>query len=367
MTENAGAGAMASETRVEIRGAAGLITFAREKALNALTIEMRSAFNDALAKFARDPQVYAAVIQSAHPKAFSSGGDVRELLAIAATDMAAARRALAAEYSLNWRHECFSKPTVSLIDGMVVGSGVGLTSYGTHRVAGERYSWAMPETMIGYCPDVGAAHTLSRMPWPVGVYLGLTGYSVSRADALWLGLATHCIPATCFPEIVAAIADAQPIDALLDPMHEEPAEPGPIKKSFGRIVRLFSGRNIEDIFKALRSASGDDAAFAHPVLADLESRPPLSLKVTHRHIHDTRARDLRQTLTVDYRLACNFLEGHDFHEGIRAALIDKDQAPKWRPARIEDATDAMIDDYFRSMGGEELVLPTRQEMQEARV
>jgi enoyl-CoA hydratase len=364
--QNPNAQPTAPDAHYEIKGAAGVVTFARASALNALTIAMRATFHDALVKFARDPQIYGVIIQSAHPKAFSSGGDVRELLQLAGKDIGAARKALADEYALNWRHECFSKPSIALIDGIAMGSGVGVTSYGTHRVAGERYSWAMPETVIGYCPDVGAAHTLSHMPWPIGIYLALTGYSVGRADAYWLGLVTHCIPATRFPEIVNAIADAQPIDELLDGMHVDPGEDQPIKNNSELIRRYFSGTTVEDIFEALKCAPKDDQAFSAPLLADIEKRPPLSLKVTLRHVQEAKARDLRQTLMVDYRLACRFIADHDFREGVRAALIDKDQKPKWVPSTLTDATNARVDDYFRNMGAEELVLPTRQEMQEMR-
>ena len=226
----------------------------------------------------------------------------------------------------------------------------------------------MPETAIGLFPDVGAAWTLSRLPDDIGMYLGLTGRTIGRADAYALGLLTHCIPAARFEEIKAALADTWPVDPLLDERHVDPGPRRARAATPSRIARCFSAPTRRGDRRRGWSGSTDaDRDWAQGVVADLEARSPLSLKVTHRHIRDARALDLRQTLQVDYRLACRFLDGHDFYEGVRAALIDKDGEPEWQPARLEDVTPAMVEDYFAPMGAAELVLPTRQEMQAARV
>ncbi len=172
-----------------------IITFDRPKALNSLTRAMRARMLEAFPKFARDPMIYAVVQRSTSPKAFSAGSDVREIITLAKSDMAEARNAFREEYALDWQIECFSKPTVSLINGMVMGGGVGVSQFGTHKVAGEGYSWAMPETKIGLFPDVGAAHTLARLEGSVGMYLGLTGRSIGRRGRLCAGAgdALHCI------------------------------------------------------------------------------------------------------------------------------------------------------------------------------
>lgn len=211
-----------ADIRTGVQGAAGIVTLGRPRALNALTTAMRAEMAAAFPKWARDPQIYCVVVRSTSPKAFSAGGDVRELTAWAREDMPRARKALAAEYGLNWLLECFSKPTISLIDGAVMGSGVGISLYGTHRVAGEKYKFAMPETAIGLFPDVGVAHALARMPDEVGVYLGLTGRAIGRADALALGLVTHCVPGESFDAITAALAEADPVDPVLDSRHVDP-------------------------------------------------------------------------------------------------------------------------------------------------
>ena len=356
----------ADEVVIEARGSCPVITLNRPRALNALTTAMRAQLAEAFPRFAREAQTYCVVIQSASDKAFSVGGDVREMTTWGREDRERARRAFAAEYALNWLHECFSKPTISLIDGPVMGSGVGITLFGTHRVAGERYRFAMPETAIGLFPDVGTAWTLSRLPGNVGMYIGLTGRSIGAADAYTLGLLTHCIPAARYEEIKTAFADTWPVDTILDERHVDPG-PGELPFTAPIISRCFSAPTVEEIIARLRAVGGIHGDWAQGVIADLEKRAPLSLKVTHRHIRDARALDLRQTLIVDYRLACRFLDGSDFYEGVRAALVDKDGSPKWRPKALEDVTPAMVEDYFAPMGAAELTLPTRQEMQAARV
>ena len=354
------------ELSVEKRGSLALITLNRPRALNALNVAMRRKVADTYPRLAREPTNYAVVIQSAGGKAFCAGGDVRELVSLGREDKAQARAACAEEYALNWLHECFSKPTISLIDGPVMGSGVGITQYGTHRVAGEAYRFAMPETAIGLFPDVGAAWVLSRLHDAIGMYLGLTGRSIGRADAYALGLLTHCIPVQHFEEIKAALIDTWPVDPLLDERHVDPG-PRELERYAEPIAHCFSAASVGEILDRLAGIDDENRTWADGVIGDLKSRSPLSLKVTHRHIREARAFDLRQTLQVDYRLACRFLDGQDFYEGVRAALIDKDNAPWWQPARLDDVTPAMVEDYFASMGAQEMVLPTREEMQAARV
>jgi enoyl-CoA hydratase len=357
----------ADETlKIEVQGSLALVTLARPKVLNALTEHMRANLSEGLWSFARDAQIYAVVIQSDSPRAFSAGSDVREVIGLARSEMAAGIKTFADEYALNWQCECFSKPTVPLINGMVMGGGVGITQYGTHRVAGENYAFAMPETLIGLFPDVGVCHVFARLPDHVGMYLGLTGRSIGRAEAYALGLVTHCIDSSKFEEIKAALADTWPVDTILDERDQDcgPGELAPYRKV---IDTCFSAPSVEEILVRLDAVSGDAREWAQDVAADLKRRSPLSLKITHRHIRDAAARDLRQTLLGDYRLAARILEANgDFYEGVRASLIDKDGAPRWAPERLEDVTDAMLDAYFATLGARELVLATREEMQQAR-
>ncbi len=358
------------EIRIESRGAAAVVTLDRPRALNALTTEMRAKLASEMPRIARDPMNYCLVLRSDNPKAFSSGGDVRELVAWGKSDPARARRAFADEYRLNWTLECFTKPTVSLIDGMVMGSGVGVTLFGTHRVAGEGYRFAMPETAIGLFPDVGAVHAFARMPDEIGMYLGLTGRTIGRADAFHLGLVTHCIAATEHGMIVDALAGAYPVDQLLDSHHQDPG-PSELLARRGLIQRCFSAPDVADIIARLDQAAhseGDraDADWAAAVRRDLLARSPTSLAITLRHIRGAAALDLDAVLEIDYRLACRCLEGHDFAEGVRAALIDKDGKPDWQPATNADIDPSAIAAHFAPLDDGGLALTPRDQIQAQR-
>jgi enoyl-CoA hydratase len=348
--------------RAGIEGAAGVITLDRPRALNALTAAMRAQIAGAFAAWGRDPQVYAAVIVSATERAFCAGGDVREMVECGRRSLDEARRMLAAEYALNWQLDCFAKPTVALIDGVVMGAGVGISLYGTHRVAGAGYRFAMPETGIGLFPDDGVGWVFARLPDEVGMYLALTGRSVGRADAYQLGLVTHCLPASQFGEVRAAIAAADPVDPVLDERHVDPG-PGELDTLRPAIARWFGADSVEAIVARLETEQGAERVWAEGVLRDLRQRSPTSLKVTHRHTRQARQLDLSGVLAQDYRLACRFMEGHDFYEGVRAALIDRDHPPKWRPASLHEVSEAMVDAYFAPPAAGELQLTTRAEMQ----
>ncbi len=343
-------------------GAAGLVTLNRPAALNALTPAMRAALADAFPRWGRDPQIYAVVIASTSERAFCAGGDVRRTTELGRTRKEEAVRSLADEYALIWLLECFTKPTVSLIDGIAMGSGVGISLFGTHRVAGERYRFAMPETAIGLFPDDGVSWAFARMPDEIGMYLALTGRVVGRADAYRLGLATHCIPARRFAEIHAALSAADTVDPLLDVRHEDPG-PGELEALRPALARCFSQDSVEGIIERLQAERGTMATWSEGVVKDLLARSPTSLKITHRLVRRARRLDLRDTLKHDFRLACRCLEGHDFYEGVRAALVDRDRAPKWQPPRLEEVSDAMVDAYFAPLEPADLALPTRAEMQ----
>lgn len=348
--------------KVARTGAATVLTLDRAAALNAVSTDMRNVVAATLAKAARDPDIYAVILKAAGDKVFCAGGDLRELVGLVVTDTPAAYRSLAEEYALNWRLECFSKPHVALINGLVVGSGVGLSLYGTHRVAGPGYQFAMPETAIGLCPDDGVMHAFSRMPGGVGAYLALTGRRIDRADAFALGLVTHCVPIAAFKDIESRLAQAEPVDRVLDGLHQDPGPP-PLGGMRAVIDRCFSAPTVAAILARLDAEQGDLRPWAQAVQAELKKRAPVSIVVTLRHLKATKAMDLRQTLMMDYRLAVRCLQAPDFAEGVRAALIDKDGAPCWVPKRLEDITPGMIDRYFQGDAENELVLPTRQEMQ----
>lgn len=338
----------------------------RPRVLNAFDDEMCRLLAAEIPRIARNPDVYIVALASESPKAFCAGGDILALTDEAKRDMEEAKAYLRNEYRLNWLLECFSKPVVSFIDGLCMGSGAGLTCYNTHRVAGEGYKWAMPETKIGFFPDVGVANILSRMPWPLGLYLGLTGAVVTRADAQWLGLATHCLPSAKFQDIRAKLAEAQPVDPLLDGLNEMQGE-GPLQSAFRQIEEFFSISSVGAICDALAKAKGVNTDWAQKTLVDLRQRSPTALAITDRHIRSARALDRRETLIQDYRLAVRFLDSEDLYAGVTAALRDKKPVAAWSPGRIEGVESEMIDTFFAPIGDGELDLPGRAEMQEARV
>lgn len=345
--------------------AVGLATLNRPGRRNAISRAMQTELVGWYPRLARDPGVYATCLNSAVDGVFSVGGDVRELVELCRTDIAEAREALASELRLCWQHECFTKPTISLIDGIVMGTGVGITLYGTHRVAGEGYRFCMPETAIGYVPDCGVAHAFARMPSAIGIYLGLTGAEVGPADALALGLVTHVIPRAEHATILSRLAEADPVDPVLDERHRDPGE-GPLMAGRARIARYFDAPFLADVFSRLEKPHAGDHEWAAETATVLRSRSPLALALTFRAITGAAALDIRETLMQDYRLAWRLAGDADFHEGVRAALIDKDRQPRWRHGRAEEVPAALVEDYVAPLGEEELLLPSRREMEAAR-
>ncbi|MEM7748382.1 MAG: enoyl-CoA hydratase/isomerase family protein [Pseudomonadota bacterium] len=352
------------ELLVERHDAACHVVLDRSRALNALSIAMKERLANELPKLAKDAETYAVILKSANQGAFCAGGDVKELISLADNDLKAAQQCLADEYRLNWLLECFFKPTVALINGAVMGSGVGLVQYGTHIVAAEDYRFAMPETAIGFFPDVGMAHRLARLPHSVGVYLALTGRTIGRADAYSLGLVTHCIDAVSFSAIEDELADAQPIDPVLDARHEVPGE-GDLNPYLSTIASVFGKPNLEDIIAALADTSTTRSEVAREwcgqVAGELRQKSPLALKISLKHVRRAAQQDLRQTLIADYHLACRFLEAADFREGVRALLVDKTKDPRWQHGAVDEVTDADVQTYFEHGDEAEFLLPTKEQ------
>ncbi len=346
------------------RGALALVTLSRPEKRNALTIAARARLAANLPKYARDPLVYAVVIRSGAEGIFCAGSDVIEMAGLADRDMEATEKALAEEISLVWLAECFTKPTVSLINGAVIGAGNGISRFGTHRVAGENYSFVMPETGIGFIPNYGLAHTLSRMPKDIGVYLALTGESIGAADALHLGLVTHCIPVSEFDAIIAALADAEPVDPLVDTRHQDPG-PAPILARADVITRTFGAGTVSEIIARLGREQGAHAAWAEATRARLLERSPTALAVAHRLVREASAMQLAELLELEHALACRMMELPDIHAGVRARLVARGERPRWRPSRIEEVSAAMLDAIFSPPEAHHLRLLPRQRMQES--
>ncbi len=340
----------------------GVVTLHRPQTLNAITPAMCGALDRAMRAWTRDAAIYAAVLLSGHPRVFSAGADVRAALDAARHGPEAANTDLRAEYRLNWLLECFPKPCVALIDGLVMGSGNGWTLFGTHRVAGDDYAFAVPECRLGLVPDVGQAFVLGRLPDEIGTYLALTGRRIGRADAFRLGLVTHVIPAAGFAAIVAGLADADPVDPLLDGLHVDPGA-GELPGLRDLIGHCFAGATLAAICERLAGWQGVQRELAQAMAADIGRASPMALKATLRHVRTARQLDVRQTLMQDMRVSSRLLRRPDVAEGARVLFVDKGAEPNWQPARLTDVTEPEVDALFQPLGADELVLPPRAQLQ----
>ncbi|TXH37432.1 MAG: enoyl-CoA hydratase/isomerase family protein [Rhodospirillaceae bacterium] len=328
---------MQDDIVLERRGGWGVATFNRPAALNALTRQMCVALDEALTAWADDPSVIGVVAHGAGDKAFCAGGDVRAVRAQALEDMSEARRFFADEYAMNRRLFNFPKPYVALIDGICMGGGVGVSWHGRYRVAGPKTLWAMPETGIGFFPDVGVSWQLARLQPGLGAWLALTGARLGAADCFWAGVATHHCPNqnALFSELLAVTA-ADAVETVLRKHHVDPGE-SPVAEQAADIARLFCSADLETIAQALET---HDAPWAEAARAALSTASPTALAVTLRHLHETLAMPFELAILQDYRLACRMLEHGDFLEGVRALLVDKDRNPRWQPL-------GEVDRFFR--------------------
>ena len=332
------------EILFERRGRLGLITMNRPKALNALTHEMSLALDRMLKEWAADPRVAAVAIVGAGDRAFCAGGDIRALHQSGPKGQLT-REFYWNEYRMNRRIFRYTKPYVALMDGITMGGGVGVSVPGRYRVVTEKTLLAMPETGIGLFPDVGASYYLSHLPGQLGIYLGLTGARIHAADILYVGLATHFVPSAKLNGFVAALEDTAP-DELLGQLAEKPPSLASLAQHRSVIDRCFAGNAVEEILRALEKEGG---TWADQVCATLLQKSPISLKVTLRELRKASRLTFEQCMIMEYRLVQRFMADHDFFEGVRALIIDKDNKPNWRPAALADVTPEMVDAYFKPL------------------
>jgi enoyl-CoA hydratase len=346
---------MADEEEIlfEVRGRAGIATLNRPKALNALTYHMVHRLQGELCRWAGDDRVERVVIRAVPGRAFSAGGDIRAIHDWGRAGDPMLHRFYFDEYRLNRFIKRFPKPYVALVDGIVMGGGVGVSVHGSHRIAGENYLFAMPETGIGFFPDVGATWFLPRCPGETGLYLGLTGARLRAADALAAGIATHFAPPDRWDRLTDDLASTGDLDGLLGSLTARPEAASALSAIAGEIDDGFSGRSVDDVIGRLEASASD---FAVSTAATLAAKSPLSQKVTFRQLREGRRLDFEDCMRLEARLVTRFGEGHDLYEGIRAVVIDKDNRPDWQPKRLQDVTDAMVDAYFAPLE-EELEFP----------
>ncbi len=313
-----------------------------------------------LSAWADDPAITRVVITAAGERAFSAGGDIRALYDLGKTGRhEEALKFWRDEYPLNAAIKNFRKPYVALIDGIVMGGGVGVSAHGSHRVAGDRYAFAMPEVGIGFFPDVGATWFLPRMPGELGAYCALTGERFGIADAVAAGIATHRIPSARFGALLDGLTGTVPVDALLSAF-SEPAGEGPIMARRATIDRLFAAGRVEDILAALdreAGSGGADAEWAGKTVATMRTKSPLSLKLALAQVRRGKDWDFATCMRAEFRIVSRVIEAHDFYEGVRAVIVDKDNRPRWQPAALAEVSEAEVERHFAPLGASELELP----------
>jgi enoyl-CoA hydratase len=360
---------MSDDVLLETRGAVGVVTLNRPKALNALDLGMCRKLHPQFDAWAADPAVKAVVIQGAGGRAFCAGGDVRAVAASLGMATGGERERLSreffrAEYALNHRIHHFPKPFVALVDGVCMGGGLGLSIHGAYRVVTEKLVLAMPETAIGLFPDVGGGWFLPRFPGESGTYLGLTGARCGAADALWLGYATHHVESARLDAVLEALVGAEwgsgaasaVVERVLAGFHAD-AGTSTLAVLHPAIDRCFAAERVDDILQALEV---EGTPWAQETWATLMRMCPMSLKVSLHQLRMGRTRDYDEMVGVEYRLSQSMTARADFREGIRAVLVDKDNKPRWHPATLSEVSDAEVEACFMPLGSEELAFPAKR-------
>jgi enoyl-CoA hydratase len=333
-----------SPVLIRVENRVGRLTLNRPQALHALTQPMCDAMIATLIAWKDDAAVEVVMIDHTGPRGFCAGGDIRMLAESGAGDGALARAFFHAEYRLNHLLFVYPKPVVACMDGVTMGGGVGLSQPARLRIATERTTYAMPETGIGLFPDVGGGWFLPRLPGQTGVWLGLTGARLKAADCLALGVATHVVESARLDALKAEIlADPHAVFGAPELFATSPGV-APVQPHRGQIDRLFAFDTVEAIVEALHADTSD---WAQAQLAILETKSPQALKVSLRAMRlGAGAASFAQEMAREYRLGANVVRTHDFQEGVRAVIVDKDNAPKWSPASLEAVTPHALDALF---------------------
>jgi len=333
---------------------AGVITLNRPEALNAVTLGMVRDMHPQLDAWTHDPDVRHVVIEAAGGKAFSAGGDIRALYdwgrAGDETFLAFYRE----EYQLDTFIKRYPKPYIALLDGITMGGGVGVSIHGSHRVAGDGLTFAMPETGIGLFPDVGGTYFLPRCPGEIGMYLALTGARLKAADALYAGIVSHYVPSDRFGALKEALCAAEEVGGAIEEFAIDPGPP-PLLENREIIDRSFAAGTVEEILDRL-DAEGTE--WAGKTAGILRTKSPTSLKITYRQIREGAKLEFEDCMRLEFRMVNRIFRADDFFEGTRAVVIDKDQSPAWKPAALADVGPDLVESYFEPLA-EELELPAR--------
>ena len=348
---------MADEAEVlfETRGSIGLITLNRPKALNALTQGMVLDIHPQMEAWAVDDSVHAVVIVGAGDRGFCAGGDILWLRNNGLEDRPNAIGFYWDEYRLNRYIKNYPKPYIAFIDGITMGGGCGLSVHGDFRVATERTMYAMPETGIGLFPDVGGSYFMPRCPGETGMYSALTGDRLKSADAVYLGIATHYMSSEKVDAAIEALSNAQlgDNDAVATVLADfsEDAGPSEVQRVQGQIDVAFREDSAAAVMKALELNGSD---WAVKTLATLQTKSPTSVNITFRQMREGAGMDFDDCMRMEYRIVSRVMAAHDFYEGVRAVIVDKDNAPNWDPAEFSSVSEAATAAYFETLGDQEL-------------
>ncbi|MDT0170760.1 enoyl-CoA hydratase/isomerase family protein [Pseudarthrobacter sp. BRE9] len=364
-TTDSAAGNGAAEVLFERRGRLGVITLNRPRAVNALTTGMVDLLLRQLTEWTGDDDVAAVLVQGAGERGLCAGGDI---VAIYRDMLHGGNRTAGfwqTEYRVNSLIARYPKPYVALMDGLVLGGGVGISAHGDVRVVTERTRMGMPETTIGFAPDVGGTFLLSHAPGETGTHAALTGAHLAAGDALFLGLADHYVPSNALPRLVAALENESPEDAVGRYVEQPPASALAGQREW--IDSCYASDDAGEIVSRLRAWTGPGQEDAAEAAATIEAKSPTSVKVTLASLRRAANLTLDEALAQEYRAGIRFLAGPDFREGIRAQVVDKDRNPQWKPATLAEVLPGQVDGFFKPLDGGELDLhpPTGPHAKEA--
>jgi len=345
---------VSDDVLISVEGGIGRIRLNRPKAIHALTTRMCEVMSEALLNWRADPAVLAIIIDHAEGRGFCAGGDVVMLWRSGGGDAEDAKHFFFAEYRLNHLLFTYPKPTIAIMDGITMGGGVGISLPCKFRIATENTRFAMPETSIGLFPDVGGGWYLPRLPGQVGEFMALTGARLDGAECHYLGLATHYVPQASLPDLVERISTSPRLNGAIGNFAVTPPD-AKIAENLPAITRCFSSYRLEDVLTALKA---DESEWAATELMTLGTKSPLSCKVSLRLMEEGASRaSFEDEMRAEYALAGRVVRTHDFHEGVRALLIDKDNNPQWDPATPEDVDEEMLDVLFAPLHGHEAWTP----------
>ena len=332
------------EVIARVEGAVGRVTLNRPQALHALTTKMCRLMIEALLAWRGDPAVKLVMIDHAGERGFCAGGDIRMLAESGAGDGSAARAFFMAEYRMNALLFDYPKPVVAVMDGVTMGGGVGLAMPSKFRIATERTTFAMPETGIGLFPDVGGGWYLPRLERHAGMWLAVTGARIKAADCFELKIATHVVASADLLALKAAvIAEPAELPTAIGRFADDPTD-APVRAHLDDIDRLFGQPSAEGIVAALEA---DGSAWAQEQLATMRTKSPTTIKIAHRQLTaGAHMASFADNMLMEYRIAARVVQTHDFIEGVRAVIVDKDNAPKWDPPTLAGVTDAALDAIF---------------------